>query len=432
MNPSKFNISVKEAFSFTQRVSQDFPGRITGSLSCLFTSKKIQEELEKHCDHGTVKMEEFTCHPQAFLKYIPFLVVLYLLSSLLLFFRFPIWGFLGFALGNFVFYGQFVQYYQILDPLFPKKKGFNVLGVIEPSEKPQRQIIISAHHDSAYVFQFLSKFPKIYPFLLLGGIGFLFLGFLISLTFLILQARGIPLPQWPSIILFCGSIFVFPFLFFTTNEVSPGCGDDLIAVGIILQVAGVFKEEKNLGKPLSSTRLVFVSFDGEEAGLRGSRAFIKFHLEELKSLPTEVLNIDTIYQLDHLSFFSRDLNSFVPLSRELAEELVSLAKSLGYTGKVSAMTFGGGATDAASFGKIGIPATNICAMSFNIHDYKNGFPYHTPKDSVENIEPEAVEAIIEIIVNFIQKRDRVGERKETGGLHGKGIEPQRGSAFSGG
>ena len=400
----------QEALDFTKEVTEAFPGRITGSDSCFKAAERIKEELGKHCDPGTVKMEEFICHPQAFLKYIPGLVVLYLASSLLLFFHLPLWAFIGFALGNFVFYGQFVRYYEILDPLFPKRKGYNVWGTIEPAQKPREQIIVSAHHDAAYVFQLLARFPRLYSLMILAGIGFLFLGLVISLIALILTLSGIAFPQWPSILLLVGLLPVLPFLFFTTNQVSPAAGDNMIAVAIMLQLAKVFSEAKRRGNPLSNTRLLFVSFDAEEAGLRGARAFIKAHREELQAIPTKVLNIDTVYQLKHLNFFARDLNTFVPLSRELAEECASIARSLGYADKVSGMSFGGGSTDAAAFGEKGIEATNICAMSFNINDYKEGFVYHTSRDTVEHIQPQVVEAIIKIIGTFILKRDRGNKR----------------------
>jgi len=396
----------QEALAFTKEVTEAFPGRITGSDSCLKTAERIKKELEKYCDPGTVKMEEFTCHPQAFLKYIPGLVVLYLVSSLLLFFHLPLWAFIGFALGNLVFYGQFVRYFEILDPIFPKKRGYNVWGKIEPQGEVKEQIVISAHHDAAYVFQLLARFPRLYALLMMTGIGFLFLGMVISLIALILTLLGIAFPLWPSIVLLAGLIPVLPFLFFTTNEVSPGAGDDMIAVAIVLQMAKIFGSAKKEGKPLSHTRLFFVSFDGEEAGLRGARAFIKSHESELKAIPTKVLNIDTIYKLKHLNFFDRDLNSFVPLSRPLAQECASIARSLGYPATISKMSFGGGSTDAAAFGQAGIEATNICAMSFNINDYREGFVYHTLRDTVEHIEPQAVEAIIKVIGNYILKRDQ--------------------------
>ena len=44
---------------------------------------------------------------------------------------------------------------------------------------------------------------------------------------------------------------------------------------------------------LDGTRLLFVSFDAEESGLRGSRAWVKAHRADLQSLPTRALNIDS-------------------------------------------------------------------------------------------------------------------------------------------
>jgi len=399
----------QEALAFTKEVVERYPKRITGSESCLKTAERIKEELEKHCDPGSVKIEEFTCHPQAFLKYIPFLALLYLACSLLLFFGYLLWAFIGFALGNFVFYGQFVRYFEILDPIFPKKKGYNVWGKIEPQGEVKEQIVISAHHDAAYVFQFLARLPRLYAPLMMVGIGFLFLGLVVSLIALVLSLFKVGFPQWPAILLLVGGIPVLPFLFFTTSQVSPAAGDDMIGVAIVAQVAKFFGKVKKEGKPLCHTRLIFVSFDAEEAGLRGARAFIKAHRDELKATRTRVLNIDTIYKLKHLNFFDRDLNGFAPLSKPLADECAAIARSLGYLASVSRMSFGGGSTDAAAFGQTGIEATNICAMSFNINDYAEGLMYHTLNDTPEHIEPQAVEAILKVIKSYIQKKDREGQ-----------------------
>ena len=401
---------VKRAFVFTDEVVENFPGRVAGSEAVHKAGLRISEEFAKYCDAGTVKVERFDIHPWSFLKYIPGLVVLYFACvALLLFAPALAWlAFAGLALGLFVFYGQFVRYWHLLDPFFPRKDAYNVYGSIEPSGEVKQQIVVSAHHDAAYVFHLLHRVPKYYALLINGGILFLVLGFLVSLLATVLLIFNILLPQWAAIALMVGGIFVLPLAFFTTGQVVPGAGDNMIAVAIASEIGGLFGNiKKSGGNALKHTRLIIASFDAEEAGLRGARAFIRAHREELLKTKTYVLNMDTLYKLKALSFLDKDLNSTVKLSHQLAQDCVDIAKDLGYPAIIGAMSFGGGSTDAAAFGEAGIEATNLAAMSFDLKDYDRGWVYHTPNDVSKHIEPEAVEAALKIILEYILKKDAV-------------------------
>jgi aminopeptidase YwaD len=401
---------VKRAFVFTDEVVENFPGRVAGSEAVHKAGLRISEEFAKYCDAGTVKVERFDIHPWSFLKYIPGLVVLYFACvALLLFAPALAWvAFAGLALGLFVFYGQFVRYWHLLDPLFPRRQAYNVYGSIEPSGEVKQQVVVSAHHDAAYVFHLLHRVPKYYALLINGGILFLVLGFLVSLVATVLLIFNILLPQWAAIALMVGGIFVLPLAFFTTGQVVPGAGDNMIAVAIASEIGGLFGNiKKSGGNALKHTRLIIASFDAEEAGLRGARAFIREHREELLKTKTYVLNLDTLYKLKALSFLDKDLNSTVKLSHQLAQDCVDIAKDLGYPAIIGAMSFGGGSTDAAAFGEAGIEATNLAAMSFDLKDYDRGWVYHTPNDVSKHIEPEAVEAALKIIREYILKKDAV-------------------------
>ncbi|MCX5996118.1 MAG: M28 family peptidase [Chloroflexi bacterium] len=401
---------VKHTFAFCDEVVENFPGRVAGSEAVRKAGLRVKEEFEKYCDAGTVKVDQFDIHPWSFLKYIPGLVVLYFACVVLLFLAPALaWiSFAGMALGLFVFYGQFVRYWHLLDPLFPKRQAYNVYGSIEPSGEVKQQIVVSGHHDAAYVFHLLDKVPKYYVFLINSGILFLVLGFLVSLVATVLLVFNILLPQWIAVVLMVCGLLVLPMAFFTTGQVVPGAGDNMIAVAAVAEIAGLFGDIKKTGSnALKHTRLIIASFDAEEAGLRGARAFIKKHREELLNTKTYVLNLDTLYKLKALSFLDKDLNSTVKLSHQLAQACVDIAKDLGYPSTISAMTFGGGSTDAAAFGEAGIEATNLCAMSFDIKDYDQGWVYHTRNDVSKHIEPEAVEAALKVIRGYILKKDAV-------------------------
>lgn len=406
--PNVSEEQVRHTFAFCDEVVENFPGRVAGSEAVRKAGLRVKEEFEKYCDPGTVKVERFDIHPWSFLKYIPGLVVLYFACvALLCFMPSLAWVSLaGLALGLFIFYGQFVRYWHLLDPFFPRKDAYNVYGSIEPSGEVKQQVVVSAHHDAAYVFHLLDKMPKYYAPLINGGILFLVLGFLVSLAATVLYLFNILLPQWVAVVLLAGGVFVLPLAFFTSGQVVPGAGDNMIAVAIASEIGALFGNiKKTGGNALKHTRLIIASFDAEEAGLRGARAFIKQHRGELTGTKTYVLNLDTLYKLKSLSFLDNDLNSTVKLSHQLAQDCADIAKGMGYPSTISAMSFGGGSTDAAAFGEAGIEATNICAMTFDVKDYDQGWVYHTRNDLSKHIEPEAVKAALKVVREYILKKD---------------------------
>ncbi|MBL7209159.1 MAG: M28 family peptidase [Dehalococcoidia bacterium] len=401
---------VERVFDFTNEVVEQYPNRLAGTEACRNAANHIKKEFTGNCDPDSVQTEDFTVHPKSFLKYIPGLVTVYFICSVLLYFQFPLPALIGYSLGIFAFYSQFVRYWEVFDPLFPRATGYNVFGSIEPEGEVKQQVIISAHHDAAYVFQLIARFPRYYAKFINAGVLFLVLGFLVSLIAAILTIFHIPPPGWAHpwvpLVLLAGGIFLLPLAFFTTGEVSPAAGDNMIAVAIANETAKLFHGAKQVGtNPLRHTRLMVVSFDAEEAGLRGARAFCRGHGEELLDTKTYVLNIDTLYKVKDLSFLDRDLNSSVSLSHEMAQDCVGIAELLGYPASISKMPFGAGSTDAAEFGKIGVEATNMAGISFDISQFSEGLVYHTSNDLTEHIELEMVEAALKIARDYVLKKD---------------------------
>jgi aminopeptidase YwaD len=414
MKTKELNITknhVRHVFKFTGEIVEGYPRRLAGTETCHGAADRIKREFTRYSDPNSVHMEEFTVHPKSFLKYIPALVVLYFIGAVLLFFRFPLSALVVYAVAIFMFYAQFVRYWELLDSYFPKATGYNVYGSIEPEGEVKQQIIISAHHDAAYVFQFLAYIPKHYAKLINAGIIMLLLGFLVSLTATILTFLQVIVPAWAlkwiPVALMVGGVFQLPLAFFTTSEVSPGAGDDMIAVAVAGEIARLFRQSKKYGKTaLRHTRLIVASFDAEEAGLRGARAFCQRHKDDLLKTKTFVFNIDTLYKLEDLTFLVKDLNGSVSLSRDMAEDCVGVSKELGYAAKISVMPFGAGSTDAAEFGKLGIEAINMSGISFDINKFDENLVYHTPEDVIEYIQPELVEASLKIIRSYVLKKDQ--------------------------
>jgi Zn-dependent M28 family amino/carboxypeptidase len=197
--------------------------------------------------------------------------------------------------------------------------------------------------------------------------------------------------------------FVAPMWFFL-GKPTPGAGDNLIASTIAVQLARIFRRVRDQGGPsLQHTRLVLASFDAEESGLRGAAAYAARHKKELHEVPTTILNMDSLYELDQLQFVTRDINGSITMPKDLVSELMELSSELGYPSRKFPMLFGAGGTDAAEFMRIGVPATTLLAL--NTQHFQKEVFYHTQKDTVDKIQPEVVKAALEIAWAFVWKRE---------------------------
>jgi aminopeptidase YwaD len=257
---------VKEAFAFTDEVVEGYPGRLAGSESCHKAAERIKAEFERCCDAGTVKVDTCEIHPQSLVKFVPVLAVLYYACISLLYFvpSLAWFSFAGLALGLLAFIGQVGMHWHLLDPLFPRKQGYNVYGSIEPCGEVKQQVILSGHHDAAYVFHIRERLPKLYAPLRKASGLLLVVAVLVSLTAAILPYFGIAFPQWVALVFLVLGIIVLPFLFLTTSMASPGAGDDMMAVAIAAGAGKLFSDAKKAGSnPLKNTRLIILSVDAE-------------------------------------------------------------------------------------------------------------------------------------------------------------------------
>lgn len=409
MDRHYWKTAAENAIQSTTEFVNQFGPRLTGADSTRQTAAAIHKSLKNICDRSAI--DKFSVHPRSFLDWIRILVVVYLLSIGLLWIKLPAAAFLLLLVGLLIMVFQFFLYQEIVDPLFKKEEGQNVWGIIEPQAEVQQQVIISGHHDSARIFNFFIHQPKLYSLRVMGGIGSLVLLFVYALVYTIIrfsQGAGFQIDFSflfsPTVIVFNG-LFSLLFLlvgqlwFFASDKGTPGAGDNMIATAIALEVGKHFAALKP-----QHTRIYIVSFDAEEAGLRGARAFFKQHRNEFAQYPAWHFNIDCPYTLKDFFFLTTDINGNVKLSLEMADKCVETAHELGYPSFSKPITFLTGGTDAAESAKIGIKATTLMGMPWGNDD--RAAVYHTPLDLPEAIEPQAVQAAIEIATSFISKIDQ--------------------------
>ncbi len=395
----------RESLDFTEKIIREFGPRPAGSESAQRAAGKLHAELERSCDRAY--LEEFDMRPGSFLGFLEVSSTLYIAATILLLFHYIIPATIGYTLATSLAFSQFICYRQVFDFLFRKKKGFNAYGVIEPKGEVRGQVVISGHHDSAYEFTLMKWLRRGYRPCVAGILVSLNAAPLFAWIWIAYQCITGTRPWFAGIYtwaMLASLIFIIPMHFFRSKKGTPGAGDNLIASAMAVKLAEFFGAGKTAGKSsLRHTRLIFLSVDAEEAGLRGARAFAKRHSGELLSIPTRVLNFDSIYRQDRIQFLISDINGFVKLSRGMAEECVEIAGKAGYPAKLFRVYPGVGGTDAAEFAKIGVEATTLIAFQTNVE--KEPTVYHTRDDVVDAIEPGAVEACLRIAYEYIMKKD---------------------------
>ena len=405
MDNSELDQMTTSAMTFTAEVTNKWTSRLAGSPACLACADFLEERLSKFCDQ--VDHQQFFVRPGAFLGYIRINIGLYLLALVALFLGQPLIATLIASLSVLITGMEFFIYKEFVDGLYPKKQGKNVFGRIEPVGEVKQQIIISAHHDSAHIFNFLEQDPSTYVRKVLAGTGTQLGLFVLTWLILILNWAGLgrDIVYWGiTIILAVAALNLYPLWFFYDKEGTPGAGDNLVCTALAMEIGKYFAKEKAAGRPLQHTRMVIGSWDAEECGLRGARAFVRKYKTDLTALKTYNFNLECMYDHKALSFLRSDLNNFVPLSLEMAEGGATIAKNLGYEVGVHPFPFLAGGTDAAEFAKAGIEATTLAAMDWENREADTA--YHTTRDTIDAVDREAVSRSIAIGVQYVLEKEK--------------------------
>ena len=375
----------------------------------------IKKEMESHLGAGNVLFEEFTLAPGAFLG-----------SQLISTFFMLIAALLNLSMGRFtgvspwvtalaalafsissvlLFIFEFVLGFELVDPLFKKKRSINVVGrLLSPGTKNvKRLLMLSGHHDSALEFTWL-RFT---------GYGF----FILTITWMIalitvlvmsiIQLTGVitgnddivhagtlgwvlmAYPAAPSI------IFA---VFFARGRKNggnvPGAADNLSACALAVAMCRFLVE--NPAFIPDDTEIRFITFGSEEAGVRGSRRYVERHLDELKRLDARLLNFETIAHPE-ITILTSESNGTVKNSLEMVKSVVAAAQRAGIPYKEKPATLGTG-SDAGPFSRAGLKATTL--LGFNVQQMV-AF-YHQERDTPEILTMEPLLNVLKLTFEWIR------------------------------
>lgn len=378
-----------------RQVIETFGPRDPGSDGERRAQEYVRQELEAYADE--VHQESFRLAPKAFMGYLP-VTGIFLLLSMALFPFFPKGALMTVALGVFVAACEFLFYRQLIDPFFPKKTSYNVYAIQNAAGQAQRRIILSGHMDAAYEMRYnlmgLWALKTVIVWSLLGivylvvlNLTHVFLGAALEMHILRLWhvMEGLQLAFLPPCILV---------LFFTRfSVVCPGANDNLTGV---YTAAAVFKHLHESQIRFEDTEVWCLSAGSEEAGLRGAKAFVKKHAEELKSLPTAVIVLDTLRDTEYLAVMNRDMNGLVRHDEKLCAFLKEAGAAHGIALGFSSVYVG--STDATAFTQAGIPAASIGGMDPAPPRY-----YHTRLDHWNLMNAECIQRALLVTLEAVRR-----------------------------
>jgi len=374
--------------------------RPSGSAASRQTADALQDEAAQFADRTW--SEDFAVHPGAFLGWIRLLVLLYIAGVASLWLQIFWLAALLATMGIVILVGQFFFYRELLDPLFPRQTGRNVLAVVEPAGEARGQFIISGHHDSARVFNFLAHQPALYPWRVTGGLAIYALFLLMSWLLTLWTAISGAAPGWSTIAAALFSLlllWVGQLWWFASSQSTPGAGDNLASTAAAWEVLRHLAEEKAAGRSLQHLRVLAASWDAEEAGLRGARAWVKAAAgDDRLALPTWNLNLECLYDADEFFLLTSDVNGTVQLSPELAGQCQRLLAARGREVPAKPIAFLTGGTDAGELARGGAQATTLIGMPWGNSSRSN--VYHTPDDVLSAVSPEAVAEAMGLAVDL--------------------------------
>jgi hypothetical protein len=412
MNALVENEDLTYAYEFIKRICVDIGPGSPCSPQEHARAAAIKTEMDKVADE--TKAESFTCAPDAFIKWFPFAATLSVVAAFFYYLgllpNYPL-VFTTLALGIAIFIililvMEFFLLREFIDGLYPRKPSENIVGVLRPASrrKPRRILIFGGHHDSALQFNYLRYFKNGYfvaEGILIFGVAIFTVGLLLrwlGLVFSLSWAWLVGVFPWYLWIFLPVCVFIgFTFTEREKNGGSvPGAIDNLSAVSILLTIGRILKRHPEILP--ADTEIRLVSFGCEEAGTRGSRAYVRAHEAELRAADAVFINIESIYDPE-IEIFTGDRNGTIRNSPSIVKGLAQAAQAVQAPHRISHFPFAGGGTDALPFREKGIRAA--CLFSMKIPSQMVQF-YHQPSDTYDKVNLSALRNAAQIALEFIR------------------------------
>lgn len=386
------------------KICEAYGPRPCGEPAEQFAQETMMEELAAFSDE--VRRETFMVHPEAFMSFVPHagacLMGASAFNAAAAFKKKPkaalgSVALMGGALAGIV--GEFLLYKKMYDPLFKEKKSGNVIAVRKATGETKRRIILSGHTDSAPEWTYTYKLGS---HGVLGVAGYAVAGLAYTGATAAVALKG----KNPSLAkkMAAGQAAFLPayaalFKFANHKNYVDGANDDLSGCYVS---SAVMKYLSDNDIRFENTEVICMLAGGEEAGLRGSKAFFEAH-PEMKNdgVETIFVGFDTIRDEEYMMIYEKDMTGMVKNDKRVCALLKNAGEKFDKDIPIGAIPLG--STDAAAASQAGIAAASLVAMDPTPARY-----YHTRLDTADILVPECIEKVINIALQTVFDFDENG------------------------
>nr|WP_068892988.1 M20/M25/M40 family metallo-hydrolase [Pedobacter panaciterrae] len=174
------------------------------------------------------------------------------------------------------------------------------------------------------------------------------------------------------------------------NEIYNGADDNASGIATLLKLASHFTKNK------PDHTLIFTAFDAEEAGLQGSRAFVKNPPVQLDNIKLNI-NMDMVSHNDKGELYACGTFKYPQLKPFVFSENPKIKIILGHDDPKLGSNDWTNQSDQAAFNDKDIPF-----IYFGVEDHKD---YHKATDEFKNINPSFFTNASEAIQEITQRLD---------------------------
>lgn len=421
---------VKDAENFGSRL----PGSEGERRYADFMGEKLEEIGIKS------KKEEFAVSPRSGIGGLPCAGWVGIILSVLTYFAFgnpSVWflmGFIGIAMVIWLVFSAFL-YKPWFDMFFKQKISQNVYGELVPEDgKYDYTIILSGHTDTSWNWKHsenASKYPEkpIYGLITTyGKVGFgaVCVFFMVGVSVFMAAVNAglmfnaewaqnivqlnstqtfVNLMHFIPAITAIGSAFVAMWNDASEENASKGAMDNATGCALSYAVIKYFKE--NPEKMPKNCRIVDCNVGSEEAGLRGSMAFVHKHRNDDLTKNAWNINIDSVADKEYFEVVIKDDWQGCRFDTDMEKMFKDTFKEMGIESKTNGCIHNPvGGCDSTPMTRGGIKSVTFAAQNPMLTWY-----YHTFHDHADRFEMETVGQGFDVVLSVIDKIAKFQEEK---------------------
>lgn len=394
----------KMIFDFCKTIIDKHGPRLPGSAE----EKAAQADIAKIMEAATgVKptVEKFKLAPRASIGAIPYLGYAGFVA-LALYYIHPIPAFIVSLCTLLFAVVQVFTYKGWFDKLFKQEESCNVYSVMEGKGEIDHTIVFSGHADSSWLWQMAAKNPKtmiLRTVLGVVGVVSIIIGSLLRLILgmpSVIRPENMATPLY-LFLLITPLLFVYGlyslciYLSHDKKKASPGAMDNLTGVGASIFMGKYFKE--NPDKLPDNCRVIIASLGSEEAGLKGSEAFMKAHAGDKNLLINPYFfNIDSLRDYEHFNAVKGDSWLMSKFDDDMKNMLVKAFENAGVKPNIIVNPVGG--CDSTPICRAGYKTITFAAQKPDVTDY-----YHTYRDTCDGLDMNTLEKSVDIIIDVTEQ-----------------------------